>query len=1588
MKIKQEYIPDVVNTHHSTPARSHQPQTGLFDESDVDDDDYSVRSDDDRKIPAPTRPKSTRKRQFDDSDVPACSPDVPPAKRMRFQTQKQPEIRYKTRQYVLESGTHQINYVGPAMTRTTKKVRNSSGAPRPAKQAATYQNWSDQSGDIAAQSDPMADPQFPISDHDHDRGDSHHQLPRVLDLGHIGPPRRTAIVQISFSTAAATFGSPSVHIFPHNANVILRPTGFEILPTPLRPRAPTPTSEMTDASDDVPARSTTNIYRDDDMDDDDDDDNDSDVVNASSVVSIYCPCPNQLCLSVRNQTLPTKAQKAPADVEVEEQSNGDKKESQKQLGAPPMNQNSTCSVPDSSDNDDSTGTSSFIPDSFTVKTMDSLTLMDRMTTRKATKNIIMTKNIPRPARLLPPAKSSQQPRQFATPINVANPFYVKPPINAAIPFTISIDDDETETPSTPSSRHKTQPCQINDLKTFNTSGPRNLDAPPSPAVSLNSELFSPLFSNLSSSHDSTFDCLSTTTGITAFLELSDDDETLELPYHLDKLHIPSPEDNILDPIHHIPFLQHHSDLDSRTNPHASLLFYADATLQDDINGPITMCNLPTCVDSSITAASFCLCYIQSNPATKQCICDLTTEHLRLLMCNLYPILIAGSDKDPNQEEFIQFIQHTFNRTTNLVMDNLSSEHRSQLTNGIPSLFVSLLSDYEPGSFGHECSLSILYAFKMMYLIHLYIQGQTSSCPHQPPELADIICNIPTFATARRLFPNRSNFRDVPRFIIKFFQDQQLTPSPYDTTLDSTRTCHIQTPAHLDSAYLIAFTHSPLVNGFGEHTTGISPPASHVARVLISATLRQHAILTAKLTIGDDLHLQLSNICIGSLPPADLLMNHNCSAFPMATLPTPEQLSTMDSKATAIAVNFVICHPLTSNDLQNFTIPTGNCDYATLKSHFDPIKTDVINHSIDFLPDHEYTMFRVVSNINITDPQCVLPQTPLPTKVLIYQGNTQEHQSTPFYTSGSPTEFPIPLPSAHTFPIIYNKENKPIIFHQHNRTIKPYTTTTVQQLFSDQASIPMNTCYATNPWTCPNNPSQLWRQPNPVYHVIDDPKTIPLSLATRLIQVITTKRGSTNVYGSWALPHLENALSNPLSQITHNPFSYYWQQHNHPEYPFIKESEPNILSNLPGESGVNTSLLNNQVTTCNLPDPSCLYRHIGVIATRMDSSNCNVVRFQLDKQESSFCEHTARMVVRTRRSSLQEENPPEIEPETADPDTSDNSSETDISRHETPNIDTNQPSSDVQAQEIDTPAENPLKCLSRTVTQILSPKSVQSDTQVETSSPKTPKPSKPAAKDKQSEPAKHPTFAYPPIHETFFTDDEDNEDQQDDPPQIPLQSPDALTSSTRTDFTYPPIEDLTKTLLKYAKNANLRKLSYPTDLVARRQQFNAFMDNLRIVCNISPWTRQVFDLWPKQISYSHPFIGTAIYNLIITHVCDPCQKHIIDGPPDTRTAIFALRQHCAPLTPDHVERTREAFYSIKQGHNEVATSYLNRIRVLTRDCYHAGIPNTDAELIKRAIRGGSNHHFMLPHTNALMLTSAEPNLTMKNCPLSPNLKAIF
>jgi hypothetical protein len=228
----------------------------------------------------------------------------------------------------------------------------------------------------------------------------------------------------------------------------------------------------------------------------------------------------------------------------------------------------------------------------------------------------------------------------------------------------------------------------------------------------------------------------------------------------------------------------------------------------------------------------------------------------------------------------------------------------------------------------------------------------------PHDLSDIIRNVPSFATTLSLFPNRSNFRDVHAFLHIFFQDQQVATNPFDRRQDSQQSSYNDQPLHLGSSFLIAFTHSPLVNGFGDPTPGISSRSSLVARHLISAALQHHAHLSTKVTNSDDPDLQPTNIILGHLSPADMLLNYHCSPFPMATLPTIEQLNNAPqprNPATTLAVNFVICQDLSTKHLEQIDIPDGNSQYSSVKSHFIPIPTNTHNYSIDFLPNHKYQL---------------------------------------------------------------------------------------------------------------------------------------------------------------------------------------------------------------------------------------------------------------------------------------------------------------------------------------------------------------------------------------------------------------------------------------------------------------------------------------------------------------------------------------------------------------------------------------------------------------------------------------------------------
>ena len=197
-----------------------------------------------------------------------------------------------------------------------------------------------------------------------------------------------------------------------------------------------------------------------------------------------------------------------------------------------------------------------------------------------------------------------------------------------------------------------------------------------------------------------------------------------------------------------------------------------------------MRHLPACVDTSFIAATFCLCYITVNHATKECIRDLTTDHLHCFFHELQPVLLVNAATISDNDDSIGYIpcmQHTLNRTTNLVMDNLPTEMVHHFLHGTPASHLSVLNDYNPGSLGHKCALAILYAFKTLHLIHFLTFPVTQNAPYKymPHDLSDIIRNVPSFATTLSLFWNRNNFRDVPEFIHTLFQDQQVTTNPFN-----------------------------------------------------------------------------------------------------------------------------------------------------------------------------------------------------------------------------------------------------------------------------------------------------------------------------------------------------------------------------------------------------------------------------------------------------------------------------------------------------------------------------------------------------------------------------------------------------------------------------------------------------------------------------------------------------------------------------------------------------------------------------------------------------------------------------------------
>ncbi|KAI2509901.1 hypothetical protein MHU86_4466 [Fragilaria crotonensis] len=175
---------------------------------------------------------------------------------------------------------------------------------------------------------------------------------------------------------------------------------------------------------------------------------------------------------------------------------------------------------------------------------------------------------------------------------------------------------------------------------------------------------------------------------------------------------------------------------------------------------------------------------------------------------------------------------------------------------------------------------------------------------------------------------------------------------------------------------------------------------------------------------------------------------------MITRPSLVQLDLDDVNDDTLAINYVVCQPL--DFLQLFTLqPTEANEKPTtwMSTDLTPVSTNGINFSIDFLP----------------------------------------------HLSISSTE--LRNFKSRNLPTTFNHDQQPIIS---NRDGEPYNRLSVQALFKAQLAKPILSYHIGDPDWIPTSAANLRRHPDSSkYHVARDPKTVPFSLAIRMIPVFTT-----------------------------------------------------------------------------------------------------------------------------------------------------------------------------------------------------------------------------------------------------------------------------------------------------------------------------------------------------------------------------------------------------------------------------------------------------------------------------------------------------
>jgi hypothetical protein len=206
--------------------------------------------------------------------------------------------------------------------------------------------------------------------------------------------------------------------------------------------------------------------------------------------------------------------------------------------------------------------------------------------------------------------------------------------------------------------------------------------------------------------------------------------------------------------------------------------------------------------------------------------------------------------------------------------------------------------------------------------------------------------------------------------------------------------------------------------------------------LVNQAILHHGCIQRKLTAWRKEQPFLPDqILIGNLPPTDLFFPNSCPFLPMLAHPTPHQGqgAMYHSTPLKLAGMDVVCKALIERALIMYhdgKIMTGIDDHnhSFQKYLHEPLPTNSVNYSIDFLTHLEYYQYNVIKSVDKKDPFIWFGRNTK--KVIVYQGNPL--YCTTYTAATTPTECAIPGENAHKYPITYTEEQRPMNYNYENQ----------------------------------------------------------------------------------------------------------------------------------------------------------------------------------------------------------------------------------------------------------------------------------------------------------------------------------------------------------------------------------------------------------------------------------------------------------------------------------------------------------------------------------------------------------------------------